>query len=263
MNSGWREPAPWSRPTSCWRTSCPDSTPNSVCLVNRPRPPIAPWTPPCIWNGSSASSTCAEWPGTTPSSTNYAPCNYFQPKTGPAMPVSRWRCWKGATDSSWSNTEEMIPHQEAPPKAGALRAAQGALAPTPGLAQVVRNLSQHGLTRKQLQHLAALGTPADQPADQPMDDENRPTPCTPPPTEATPWRQALWKAVRHAKLQGVPLRGIARQLGISRNTVRKYVDLPAPPINRTPRRSTQSLSNYLKTVVGADGGTRSERTPTG
>ena len=139
---------------------------------------------------------------------------------------------------------EVIPHQEAPPKAGALRAAQGALAPTPELAQVVRNLSQHGLTRKQLQHLAALGTPADQPADQPMDDENRPTPYTPPPREATPRKQALWKAVHHAKLQGVPQRGIARQLGISRNTVRKYVDLPAPPINRTPRRSTQSVSQH-------------------
>ena len=151
---------------------------------------------------------------------------------------------EGSDGSSWSNTEGMIPHQEAPPKAGALRAAQGALAPTPGLAQVVRNLSQHGLTRKQLQHLAALATPADQPADQPVDDENRPTPCTPPPREATPWKQALWKAVRHAKLQGVPLRGIARQLGISRNTVRKYVDLPAPPINRNPRRSTQSVSQH-------------------
>ena len=66
---------------------------------------------------------------------------------------------------------EVIPHQEAPPKAGALRAAQGAMAPTPEMAQVVRNLSQNGLTRKQLQRLAALGTSADQPAD----DENEPT----------------------------------------------------------------------------------------
>ena len=68
----------------------------------------------------------------------------------------------------------MIPHQEAPPKAGALRAAQEAQAPTPELAQVVHNLNQHGLTRKQLQHLAALGALADQPAD----DGNEPTPYT-------------------------------------------------------------------------------------
>ena len=36
---------------------------------------------------------------------------------------------------------KVIAHQETPPKAGALRAAQGALAPTPELARVVRNLS--------------------------------------------------------------------------------------------------------------------------
>ena len=132
-------------------------------------------------------------------------------------------------------------HQEAPPKAGALRAAQGAQAPTLELARVVRNLSQHGLTRTQVQRLAALGAPADQP----VDDENGPSSYTPPPRQATPRKQALWKAVQHAKLQGVPLRGIARQLGISRNTVRKYIGLPAPPINRTPRRTTQSVTQHL------------------
>ena len=46
---------------------------------------------------------------------------------------------------------EVIPHQEAPPRPGALRASNGALAPTPEMAQVVRNLSQHGLSRLQLQ----------------------------------------------------------------------------------------------------------------
>ena len=140
---------------------------------------------------------------------------------------------------------KVIAHQEAPPKAGALRAAQGALAPTPELAQVVRNLSQRGLTRLQLQRLAALEAPVDQPiVYQPMDDESGPTSYTPPPRQATPRKQALWKAVHHARLQGVSLRGIAKQLGISRNTVRKYVDLPAPPINRTPRLTTQSVTQH-------------------
>ena len=116
----------------------------------------------------------------------------------------------------------------------------GALAPTPELAQVVRNLSQHGLTRPQLQRLAALGAPVDQP----MDDEHGPSSYTPPPRQATPRKQALWKAVHHASLQGVSLRGIARQLGISRNTVRKYVDLLAPPITRAPGRTTQSVTQH-------------------
>ena len=84
---------------------------------------------------------------------------------------------------------KVIAHQEAPPKAGALRAAQGAQAPTPELAQVVRNLSQHGLTRVQLQRLAALGAPADQP----VDDENGPTSYTPPPRQATPRKRPCGK----------------------------------------------------------------------
>ena len=131
---------------------------------------------------------------------------------------------------------KVIAHQEAPPKAGALRAAQGAQAPTPEMAQVVRNLSQHGLTRSQLQKLAALGSPVDEPTD----DENSTAVYTPPPRQATPRKQALWKAVQHAKLQGLSLRGIARQLGVSRNTVRRYVELAAPPINRPPRRPAPS-----------------------
>ena len=64
----------------------------------------------------------------------------------------------------------------------------------------------------------------------------------PSPREATPRQQALWKAVHHTRLQGVTLRGIARELGISRNTVREYADSLAPPVNRTPWRSTQSAT---------------------
>ena len=138
---------------------------------------------------------------------------------------------------------EVIPHQEAPPRPGALRASNGALAPTPEMAQVVRNLAQHGLSRLQLQRLAALEAAVPQR----RHDDEAPSSYTPPPREATPRKQALWKAVHHARLQGVSLRGIARELGISRNTVRKYVDSPALPVNRTRRRAahlaTQDKTN--------------------
>ena len=133
---------------------------------------------------------------------------------------------------------EVVPHQEAPPRPGALRASNGSLAPTPELAQVVRNLSQHGLSRLQMQRLAALEAAIPQ---QEASENDRKAE-TPPPREATPRKQALWKAVHHARLQGVSLRGIARELGISRNTVRKYVDSLVPPVNRTPRRSTKSAT---------------------
>ena len=108
---------------------------------------------------------------------------------------------------------------------------------------MVRNLAQHGLSRLQLQRLAALEAAVPQR----QHDDEAPSSYTPPPREATPRKQALWKAVHHARLQGVSLRVIARELGISRNTVRKYVDSPAPPVNRTRRRAahlaTQDKTN--------------------
>ena len=80
----------------------------------------------------------------------------------------------------------------------------------------------------QMQRLAALEAAVTQR----QQDEEDPRSETPRPTrEVTPRKQALWKAVRHARLQGVSLRGIARELGISRNTVRKYVDFLASPVN--------------------------------
>ena len=51
------------------------------------------------------------------------------------------------------------------------------------------------------------------------DEEN----LVPPPWDLTPRQQELWKAVQQAKARGLSLRGIARELGITRNTVRKYV----------------------------------------
>lgn len=53
----------------------------------------------------------------------------------------------------------------------------------------------------------------------------RPTPLRQP----TLRQQARWDAVQAAKRRGLSLRAIARVLGISRNTVKKYVALGGPP----------------------------------
>ena len=56
----------------------------------------------------------------------------------------------------------------------------------------------------------------------------------------TPLQTARWKAVQKAKRKGLSIRGIARELGIHRETVRKYMDAESPPVSR--RRTTSTVS---------------------
>jgi lambda repressor-like predicted transcriptional regulator len=62
----------------------------------------------------------------------------------------------------------------------------------------------------------------------------------------TPRQMARWDAIRAAKEQGLSLRAIARDLGISRNTVRKYVYRDGPPTRRAAN------SALLETVPPTD-----------
>lgn len=55
------------------------------------------------------------------------------------------------------------------------------------------------------------------------------------PGTPTPRQQALWEAVQGARNQGLSKRAIAKTLGISRNTVRKYFSAISPPITRLGR----------------------------
>ena len=45
----------------------------------------------------------------------------------------------------------------------------------------------------------------------------------------TPLQTARWKAVQKAKRKGLSMRGIARELGIHRDTVKKYINAESPP----------------------------------
>ena len=128
-----------------------------------------------------------------------------------------------------------------------MRATSGALASTPDLGRIVNRLVKHRLTQPQLQSLAAL-EPASTDKDEGVGVTGEPVvPATKKP-EPTPRQLALWKAVQHAKLQGVSLRGIARELGIARNTVRRYAYAASPPANRPrtlPAESgTESTPEY-------------------
>ena len=139
-----------------------------------------------------------------------------------------------------------IPAREAPRSPGAIRATSGALASTPDLGRIVNRLVKHRLTQPQLQNLATLvAASADDEGDRLPDYVENHAIRKP---EPTPRQLALWKAVQHAKLQGVSLRGIARELGISRNTVRRYAYATSPPANHPralpPESATESIPEY-------------------
>ena len=61
----------------------------------------------------------------------------------------------------------------------------------------------------------------------------------------TPRQRVRWKAVQQAKLRGLSIRAIARELGIHRNTVRKYAEAKSPPMMPTRGRSRVSQSDRM------------------
>ena len=106
----------------------------------------------------------------------------------------------------------VIAHQEATPKAGALCASSGAHGPILKMAQVVRNLIQCSLTRSQLRHLPALGSPVYKPTD----DENSPTVYALPPRQAAPCKASPVEGGVARQAAGcLSRRGIAKKLDIS------------------------------------------------
>ena len=126
---------------------------------------------------------------------------------------------------------EIIPSRPAPSRAGALRASHGALAPTPEIGRIVKRLGNHRLSQPQLRNLANL-----EPDPIVEDDDHvgdaKPETQAPGERPLSPRQLALWKAVQEAKIQGISLREIARQLGVSRNTVRKCARALTQPTNR-------------------------------
>ena len=54
-----------------------------------------------------------------------------------------------------------------------------------------------------------------------------------------------WKAVQQVKLKGMSIRRMARDLGIHRDTVRRYIDADSPPTRRTPATPPAATSDTI------------------
>ena len=65
------------------------------------------------------------------------------------------------------------------------------------------------------------------------------------PRRSTFLQQARWDAVQKAKLEGMSIRQMARELGLHRDTVRRYIDTETPPTRRSPATLPASTSDTI------------------
>ena len=126
---------------------------------------------------------------------------------------------------------EIIPSQEAPPRPGILRSFNGSSSHGS-----VPRLDLNGLGRRWEAALAALDAEMDAgDADDTAVDNGtvrvRKTPAMQR-RKPTPLQTARWNAVQKAKRRGLSIRSVARELGIHRDTAKKYMEAVSPPIKR-------------------------------
>ena len=63
------------------------------------------------------------------------------------------------------------------------------------------------------------------------------------PRKPTFLQRERWKAVQQAKRRGLSIRAMARELGIHRHTVRRYIDAESPPTRRPPRPASDTITD--------------------
>ena len=126
---------------------------------------------------------------------------------------------------------QIIPTQEAPQRPNILRDFTERTTHTPS-----PHLDSNGLGRRWVDKLAQLDVhvPRDT-ADGNGAGRVRKT-VTTRRSKPTPLQTARWRAARKAKRKGLSIRGIARELGIHRDTVKRYMNAESPPIS--PSRLT-------------------------
>ena len=124
---------------------------------------------------------------------------------------------------------QVIPSQEAPPSPNVMRAVNG--------------YSSHGPTDRN--GLGSCWEAVLASLDRERAEENHRThdggvarvrrKAAPAPRKPTRKQLARWKAVHEANRRGLSIRGITKETGIHRKTVRKYLEADSPPLMR-PRR---------------------------
>ena len=68
----------------------------------------------------------------------------------------------------------------------------------------------------------------------------------------TPTQQARWEAVQQAREQGFSLRAIARNLGMAKNTAKKYAEADAPPTKELSAKERAKAEALAAPLVAAN-----------
>ena len=119
----------------------------------------------------------------------------------------------------------IVASQEAPPRPGILRSFG---------TRTVPSRYTNGVIRRPEDDVGSMGTLLEADRLRAVADRNGAArvrkPVTPRPRKPTPLQTARWKAVQKAKRKGLSIRGIAREVGIHRDTVKKYMHAESPPM---------------------------------
>ena len=132
----------------------------------------------------------------------------------------------------------LVQAQEAPPRPGLLRVL-GNRSTSHGRA----NGSSHG------HHELASLEKTDVDNEQEASPRRKRKRATPEPRQPTPRQEARWQAVQEARARGLSLRAIARELGIHRQTARKYALAKSPPVQARANPATP-----LSDIIYGQGG---------
>ena len=145
---------------------------------------------------------------------------------------------------------EAVDYQEGPPPSSALWGAESGYSTGAGLPAAVGDVADSHMNTAQRERLATLESAASKAAERRAHKGNQirhrlhRTP--------TATQQARWEAVQQGREQGLSLRAIAKNLGMARDTVGKYLKAESPPTKKLSAKERAKAEALAAPIIVAD-----------
>ena len=145
---------------------------------------------------------------------------------------------------------EAVDYQEGPLPSSALWGADSACSTDPELQGGADGVVNSHLNEAQRERLSILESPAQEEAERragrtkPVPHQLRRTP--------TETQQAHWEAIQQAREQGFSLGAIARNLGMAKNTAKKYATAESPPTKKLSAKERAKAETQAGSPTTAD-----------